>query len=38
MGRRTERAANGVPVFPEVVEQLDRLAGELKIKPLQKRR
>ena len=28
--RRAERAANGVPVFPEVVEQLDKLAGELK--------
>ena len=32
--RRAERAAKGVPVFPEVVEQLDKLAGELKIKPL----
>ena len=29
--RRAERAAKGVPVFPEVVEQLDKLAGELKI-------
>ncbi|MBX9840864.1 MAG: Ldh family oxidoreductase [Xanthobacteraceae bacterium] len=32
--RRAERMANGVPVFPEVVEQLDKLAGELKIKRL----
>ena len=31
------RAANGVPVFPEVVEQLDKLAAELKIKPLRER-
>jgi L-2-hydroxycarboxylate dehydrogenase (NAD+) len=35
--RRAERAANGVPVFPEVIEQLDRLVGELKIKPLRER-
>ena len=35
--RRADRAANGVPVFPEVVEQLDRLAAELKIKPLRVR-
>ena len=28
---------NGVPVFPEVVEQLDKLAAELKIKPLRER-
>jgi hypothetical protein len=26
-----------VPVFPEVVAQLDRLAAELKIKPLRVR-
>src|SRR4029079_643746 len=32
--RRIDRAKNGVPVFPEVVEQLDRLAAELRIKPL----
>jgi L-2-hydroxycarboxylate dehydrogenase (NAD+) len=32
--RRAERASKGVPVFPEVVEQLDKLASELKIKPL----
>ena len=35
--RRADRAANGVPVFPEVVEQLDKLAGELKITPLRER-
>jgi LDH2 family malate/lactate/ureidoglycolate dehydrogenase len=35
--RRTERARDGVPVFPEVVAQLDKLAGELKIKPLRER-
>jgi LDH2 family malate/lactate/ureidoglycolate dehydrogenase len=35
--RRAERAAKGVPVFPEVVEQLDKLAVELKIKPLRER-
>jgi L-2-hydroxycarboxylate dehydrogenase (NAD+) len=32
--RRAERARDGVPVFPEVLEQLDKLASELKIKPL----
>lgn len=35
--RRTERARDGVPVYPEVIEQLDKLAGELKIKPLKSR-
>jgi LDH2 family malate/lactate/ureidoglycolate dehydrogenase len=35
--RRAERAARGVPVFPEVVGQLDTLANELKIKPLRER-
>jgi L-2-hydroxycarboxylate dehydrogenase (NAD+) len=35
--RRAERATNGVPVFPEVVAQLDRLASELTIKPLRAR-
>jgi LDH2 family malate/lactate/ureidoglycolate dehydrogenase len=35
--RRAERAKDGVPVFPEVVAQLDKLAGELKIKPLWER-
>jgi L-2-hydroxycarboxylate dehydrogenase (NAD+) len=34
--RRAERAANGVPVFPEVIELLDKLAGELKIAPLKR--
>jgi hypothetical protein len=28
--------AKGVPVFPEVVAQLDKLAGELKIDPLKR--
>ena len=32
--RRTERERNGVPVYPEVVAQLDILATELKVKPL----
>ena len=35
--RRADRLANGVPVFPEVVEQLDKLAAELSIKPLRQR-
>jgi L-2-hydroxycarboxylate dehydrogenase (NAD+) len=35
--RRADRMANGVPVFPEVVEQLDKFAGELKITPLRGR-
>jgi LDH2 family malate/lactate/ureidoglycolate dehydrogenase len=35
--RRADRTANGVPVFPEVVEQLDKLAADLKIKPLRER-
>ena len=34
--RRAERLSKGVPVFPEVVEQLDKLASELKIKPLKR--
>jgi L-2-hydroxycarboxylate dehydrogenase (NAD+) len=36
--RRVDRATKGVPGFPEVVEQLDKLAAELKIKPLRERR
>jgi LDH2 family malate/lactate/ureidoglycolate dehydrogenase len=32
--RRAERARDGVPVYPEVVELLDKLAAELKVKPL----
>ncbi|MCX7312404.1 MAG: Ldh family oxidoreductase [Hyphomicrobiales bacterium] len=35
--RRAERLRDGVPVFPEVVAQLDILAGELKIMPLRER-
>src|SRR5262249_14574214 len=35
--RRADRASKGVPVFPEVVEQLDKLAAELSIKPLRQR-
>jgi LDH2 family malate/lactate/ureidoglycolate dehydrogenase len=35
--RRAERAAQGVPVFPEVIEQLDKVAAELMIKPLRER-
>ena len=35
--RRTERARDGVPVYPEVVAQLDALAAELKVKPLRSR-
>jgi LDH2 family malate/lactate/ureidoglycolate dehydrogenase len=35
--RRAERAAKGVPVFPEVIEQLDKLAADLRIKPLRER-
>ena len=35
--RRADRARNGVPVYPEVVEVLDKLAGELKVKPLRAR-
>jgi LDH2 family malate/lactate/ureidoglycolate dehydrogenase len=36
--RRADRARNGVPVLPEVVEQLDRLAAELKIETVRARR
>jgi LDH2 family malate/lactate/ureidoglycolate dehydrogenase len=35
--RRMDRRTNGVPVFSEIVEQLDKLAAELKIKPLRER-
>jgi len=35
--RRAERSANGVPVFPEVIAQLDTLADQLKIKRLRSR-
>jgi len=37
LARRAERAAEGVPVLPEAIEQLDKLAAELKIKPLRER-
>jgi L-2-hydroxycarboxylate dehydrogenase (NAD+) len=36
--RRAERSRDGVPVFPEVIEQLDQLAAELKIKSMRERR
>jgi len=36
--RRADRSKNGVPVFPEVVEQLDKLAADLKITPLRERK
>jgi LDH2 family malate/lactate/ureidoglycolate dehydrogenase len=35
--RSVDRRINGVPVFPEVIEQLDRLTTELKIKSLRER-
>jgi LDH2 family malate/lactate/ureidoglycolate dehydrogenase len=35
--RRADRAKNGVPVFPEVVAHLDKLAAELSIKLLRER-
>jgi LDH2 family malate/lactate/ureidoglycolate dehydrogenase len=35
--RRAERARDGVPVYPEVVTQLDTLAADLKVKPLRNR-
>lgn len=35
--RRAERARNGIPVFPEVIELLDKLAGDLKVRPLRQR-
>ena len=35
--RRTERLKNGVPVYPEVVTQLDALADELKVSQLKAR-
>jgi L-2-hydroxycarboxylate dehydrogenase (NAD+) len=35
--RRAERLANGVPIVPELNAQLDKLAGELGIKPLLQR-
>jgi L-2-hydroxycarboxylate dehydrogenase (NAD+) len=35
--RRAERVRNGVPVYPEVIELLDKLADQLKVKPLRAR-
>ena len=35
--RRTERLRDGVPVYPEVIELLDKLAADLKIRPLLQR-
>jgi L-2-hydroxycarboxylate dehydrogenase (NAD+) len=35
---REDRTRNGVPLPPALVEQLDKLAGELKIEPLQRSR
>jgi len=35
--RRADRAANGVPLLPELVEQLDALARDLGIRPLRVR-
>jgi len=32
--RRADRVANGLALPPELLKQLDRLAAELKIKPL----
>lgn len=34
--RHADRTKNGVPVYPEVIGQLDKLAAELKIKPLKR--
>jgi LDH2 family malate/lactate/ureidoglycolate dehydrogenase len=36
--RRQERLAEGVPIPAELLSQLDRLAGQLSIPPLQSRR
>ena len=35
--RREDRCRDGVPVFPEVIAQLDKLADELKVKRLRAR-
>ena len=34
---RNERLRDGVPMAPALIAQLDRLAGELKVKPLRER-
>jgi L-2-hydroxycarboxylate dehydrogenase (NAD+) len=36
-GRRADRLANGLPLAPELLNQLDKLAGELSIRPLRER-
>jgi LDH2 family malate/lactate/ureidoglycolate dehydrogenase len=35
--RRTDRLHNGLPLLPELLAQLDKLAGDLSIKPLRER-
>jgi len=35
--RRADRLANGLPLAPELLNQLDKLAGELSIRPLRER-
>ena len=35
--RRADRSANGLALAPELLAQLDKLAGELGIKPLASR-
>ena len=35
--RRTDRLHNGLPIAPELLAQLDKLAGDLSIKPLRER-
>jgi len=35
--RRADRLANGLPLAPELLNQIDKLAGELSIRPLQER-
>jgi L-2-hydroxycarboxylate dehydrogenase (NAD+) len=35
--RRGDRLRNGLPLAPELLAQLDKLAGDLSIKPLRER-
>ncbi len=35
--RREDRPRNGVPLLPELLAQLDKLAGELEVTPLRAR-
>jgi L-2-hydroxycarboxylate dehydrogenase (NAD+) len=35
--RRSDRLRNGLPLAPELLAQLDKLAGDLSIKPLRDR-